>query len=118
MYFAGCAKAGRFLIPVANAYPFLMMMGKVILSWLLLWEAGVAAEKLTALHQEKGIDPRNAGQVQALIRDHRDAAFYTGKQAAARYFIKHVLPEVHAASTAIRSEDLSMMEIADESFAS
>jgi alkylation response protein AidB-like acyl-CoA dehydrogenase len=118
MYFAGCAKAGRFLIPVANAYPFLMMMGKVIMSWLLLWEAGVAAEKLTALYREQGIDPQNAGQVQALIKDHQDAAFYAGKGASARYFIKHVLPEVHAASTAIKSEDLAMIEIADESFAS
>jgi len=118
MYFAGCAKAGRFLIPVANAYPFLMMMGKVIMSWLLLWEAGVAADKLTALYREQGIDPQNAGQVQALIKDHQDAAFYAGKGASARYFIKHVLPEVYAASTAIKSEDLSMIEIADESFAS
>jgi hypothetical protein len=118
MYFAGCAKAGRFLIPVANAYPFLMMMGKVIMSWLLLWEAGVAAEKLTALYREKGIDTQNAGQVQEFVKDHQDAAFYAGKGASARYFIKHVLPEVYAASTAIRSEDLSMIEIADESFAS
>jgi hypothetical protein len=118
MYFASCAKAGRFLIPVANAYPFLMMMGKVIMSWLLLWEAGVAAEQLTALYREQGIDPQNAGQVQALIKDHQDAAFYAGKGASARYFIKHVLPEVYAASMAIRSEDLSMIEIADESFAS
>ncbi len=118
MYFAGCAKAGRFLIPVANAYPFLMMMGKVIMSWLLLWEAGVAAEKLTVLYREQGIDLQNAGQVQAFIKDHQDAAFYAGKGASARYFIKHVLPEVHAASTAIRSEDLSMIDIVDESFAS
>ncbi len=118
MYFAGCAKAGRFLIPVANAYPFLMMMGKVIMSWLLLWEAGVAAEKLTDLYRAQAIDPQNAGQVQAFVKDHQDAAFYAGKGASARYFIKHVLPEVYAASTAIRSEDLSMIEIADESFAS
>lgn len=54
----------------------------------------------------------------ALVRDHREAAFYAGKGASARYFIKHVLPEVHAAATAIKSEDLSMIQIADESFAS
>ncbi len=118
MYFAGCAKAGRFLIPVANAYPFLMLMGKVILSWLLLWEAGVAAEKLTALYHEQGIDAQDAERAQTLIRGHQDAAFYAGKMASARYFIKHVLPEVYAASTAIKSEDLSMMTITDESFSS
>lgn len=118
MYFADCARAGQFLIPVANAYPFLMMMGKVIISWLLLWEAGVAAEKLAALYREHGIDPRDSGQVHALIKDHRDASFYAGKVASSRYFIRHVLPEVYAASTAIKSGDLSMIEIADESFAS
>ena len=118
MYFAGCAKAGRFLIPVANAYPFLMMMGKVIMSWLLLWEAGVAAEKLSDLYREHGVDPQDAGQVQAFVKVHQDAAFYAGKGASASYFIKHVLPEVYAASIAIKSEDLSMIEIADESFAS
>ena len=47
-----------------------------------------------------------------------DKAFYEGKVATARYFIKHVLPEADAAAKAIKSEDLSMMEIADEAFAS
>ncbi len=31
MFFAASGKAGKFMIPVANAYPFLMMMGKVVL---------------------------------------------------------------------------------------
>jgi hypothetical protein len=118
MFFAGCAKSGRFLIPVSNAYPFLMMMGKVILSWLLLWEAGVAAEKISGICEEARIDPRDKSRFQALMQEHRDIAFYAGKQDSARYFIKHVLPEVYAAMAAIKSEDVSMMEIADESFAS
>ena len=46
MFFAKCGKEGQFLVPISNAYPFLMMMGKVISAWLLLWEAGIAAEKL------------------------------------------------------------------------
>ncbi|MEW6334566.1 MAG: acyl-CoA dehydrogenase, partial [Thermodesulfobacteriota bacterium] len=101
MLFATQGKAGKYLIPVANATPFLMMMGQAVTAWLLLWQAGVANEKLTA--------PDGGGG---------DKAFYEGKLAAARYFIKHVLPEVDAAARAIRSEDLSMMEIADEAFAS
>jgi len=101
MLFAASGKAGKFLIPVANAYPFLMLMGQVVTAWLLLWEAGVAKEKLAA--------PYGGGA---------DKLFYEGKVATARYFIKHVLPEVDAAAKAIKSEDVSMMEIADESFAS
>ena len=101
MLFAASGKAGKFLIPVANAYPFLMLMGQVVTAWLLLWEAGVAKEKLAA--------PDGGGA---------DKFFYEGKVATARYFIKHVLPEVDAAAKAIKSEDVSMMEIADEAFAS
>lgn len=116
MYFAGSAKAGKFLIPVGNAYPFLMMMGKVVMAWLLLWEAGVAREKLEGIAAGKGIDPVDAGKLSALAKEDVDAAFYIGKIAAARYFIKHVLPEVDAAVTAIKSEDLSMVDIPEESF--
>jgi len=76
-----------------------MLMGQVVTAWLLLWEAGVAKEKLAA--------PDGGGA---------DKLFYEGKIATARYFIKHVLPEVDAAAKAIKSEDLSMMEIADEGF--
>jgi len=47
-----------------------------------------------------------------------EAAFYTGKTTAARYFVRHVLPEVDAAAKAIRSEDFSMIEIPEEAFAS
>ena len=101
MLFAASGKAGKFLIPVANAYPFLMLMGQVVTAWLLLWEAGVAKEKLAA--------PDGGGA---------DKFFYEGKVATAQYFIKNVLPEVDAAAKAIKSEDVSMMEIADEAFAS
>lgn len=116
MYFSGSAKAGKFLIPVGNAYPFLMMMGKVVMAWLLLWEAGVAREKLEEIAAGKGIDPVDSGKLSVLAKEDADAAFYIGKIAAARYFIKHVLPEVDAAVAAIKSEDLSMIDIPEESF--
>ncbi len=117
MYFAGSAKAGKFLIPIGNAYPFLMMMGQVVMAWLLLWEAGVAREKLEGICKGKGIDPADATRLAALAKADADAAFYIGKVAGAQYFIKHVLPEVDAAVKAIKSEDLSMIEIPEESFA-
>jgi hypothetical protein len=118
MYFAGCSKTGKFLSPIGNAYPFLMMMGKVIMAWLLLWEAGVAREKLEGISAKKGIDPADVPKLNHLAKENTDAAFYIGKVAAARYFIKHVLPEVDAAGRAIKSEDLSMIEIPEESFTS
>ncbi|MBA4397622.1 MAG: acyl-CoA dehydrogenase [Syntrophus sp. (in: bacteria)] len=116
MYFAGSAKAGKFLIPIGNAYPFLMMMGKVVMAWMLLWEAGVAQEKLEGIAVGKGIAPDDVLKLNALAKENTDAAFYIGKVAAARYFISHVLPEIDAAVKAIKSEDLSMIEIPDEGF--
>ncbi len=116
MYFAGSAKAGKFLIPIGNAYPFLMMMGKVVMAWMLLWEAGVAQEKLEGIAVGKGIAPDDVLKLNALAKENTDAAFYIGKIAAARYFISHVLPEIDAAVKAIKSEDLSMIEIPDEGF--
>jgi alkylation response protein AidB-like acyl-CoA dehydrogenase len=101
MFFAKCGKEGKFFVPLTNAYPFLMMMGKVLSGWFLLWGAVVAAEKLDA----EGEGATNA-------------AFYKGKLASAKYFIKNVLPEVDGAVKAIKSEDLSVMDIPDEGFAS
>ncbi len=111
MYFASCGKSGKFMVPIGNAYPFLMMMGKVVLAWLLLWEAGVAKEKLDALCS----DPLKLGEI---VKSNKDAAFYAGKVTAAKYFIKHILPEIDAVVKAVKSDDLSIMEIAEESFVS
>jgi hypothetical protein len=101
MFFAKCGKEGKFLVPLGNAYPFLMMMGKVTSAWLLLWHAGIAAERLA-----------NGGSGSA------DDCFYKGKLAGARYFIKNVLPEIEGTIKAIKNEDMSIMEIPDEGFAS
>jgi len=118
MFFASCGKAGKFLIPVGNAYPFLMMMGKIVCAWLLLWQAGIAHEKLSALCSTKGVNASDPFALAPFIKENKEAAFYDGKVKTAKYFIKNVLPEVDATVKAIKSEDLSMMEIAEESFAS
>ena len=118
MFFAKCGKEGKFMVPISNAYPFLMMMGKVVSGWLLLWEAGVAAEKLDALGKAQGVERSDPGKWADFVQSNKDAAFYTGKVASAKYFIKNVLPEVDAAVKAIKSEDLSIMEIPEGSFAS
>jgi alkylation response protein AidB-like acyl-CoA dehydrogenase len=116
MFFAACGRAGEFLVPVGNAYPFLMMMGKVVCSWLLLWQAGVALEKLEGICGARGVAVSDRKALEALFKDNPDAAFYEGKITAARYFIMNVLPEVHSAAKAIKSKDLSIMEIPEEGF--
>lgn len=113
-YFASCAKEGKFVVPILNAYPFLMLMGKVVSAWLLFWQAGIAKQKLT----EMGTDVTNTKVLKVSCRENADVAFYAGKLSSATYFIKNVLPEVDAIAKSIRKEDMSLMEIADESFAS
>lgn len=111
-YFAGCGKEGNFLLPIMNAYPFLMMMGKVVCAWLLFWQAGIATRKLA----EMGTDVSDGTAMKALCSDNADVAFYAGKLSGAAYFINNVLPEVEAAVKSIRKEAMSIMDIAEESF--
>ncbi|MBN1636494.1 MAG: acyl-CoA dehydrogenase [Deltaproteobacteria bacterium] len=118
MFFAKCGKEGKFFIPLSNAYPFLTMLGQICMAWFLLWQAGIAKEKLDALSQAKGVDQSDAAKWAEFIKDNKDAAFYTGKVTTAKYFIKNVLPEIDGHVKAIKSEDLSIMEMAEESFAS
>jgi len=117
MFFGQSAKEGQFMIPVNNAYPFLMMMGKIVSAWLLLWQAGLASEKLAALAADKGIDLFDAAAKAAFIKDNKDAAFYSGKLMGSRFFIRNVLPEIYGTVKAIKNGDLSNLEITDESFA-
>jgi hypothetical protein len=116
-FFATCGKEGKFLVPVGNAYPFLNLIATVLLGWFLAWQAVIASEKLDALATEKGVDPSDWGAWATFMGDNADAAFYSGKVAAAKYFINNILPEVGAIADAIKSEDMSIMEISENSFA-
>lgn len=118
LFLASCGKAGKFLIPVGNAYPFLMMMGKIISAWMLLWQAEVALQKLTEIGKEKALDISDPAALQSLVQQSKEAAFYDGKIKSSKYFIKNVLPEIEGTIRAIRSEDLSIMEISNQGFAS
>ncbi|MGD8975878.1 MAG: acyl-CoA dehydrogenase, partial [Desulfobacterales bacterium] len=56
----------------ANAYPFMEVAGDVVMSWLLLWRATIAAEKLDAGAKK------------------RDAAFYEGQLKGVEFFTHSV----------------------------
>ncbi|HPI92238.1 MAG TPA: acyl-CoA dehydrogenase [Deltaproteobacteria bacterium] len=117
VYFASCGKAGKFLVPINNAYPFLMMMGKVVSGWFLFWQAGIAKEKLDVLVRQAGIKGLDSAAMSDLAKSSKDVAFYMGKISSAQYFIRNVLPEVDAVVKAMKNEDMSIVEIPEESFA-
>jgi hypothetical protein len=87
-----------------TATPFLMSVGDLVIGWLLLRGAETALAALARL------DGLPAGQ------DARDRDFYAGKIAAARWFARTVLPELHARRGVVESTDLALMDLPDGGF--
>ena len=75
----------------------LMAVGDVIITWLLLRQADIAAEKLAA----------GAG---------KDSDFYIGKIASAKFFVTTVLPHITADRKIVEGTDSSIMEIPESAF--
>jgi alkylation response protein AidB-like acyl-CoA dehydrogenase len=117
MFFAGCSKEGKFMVPIANAYNFLNMTGAVSLGWLHLWMAGVADENLQKIYADKGIDPSDKKACKALTKDDKEAAFYQGKVLGAEFYMRNLLTKTKGLAETIKYEDMSMMHISDASFA-
>jgi alkylation response protein AidB-like acyl-CoA dehydrogenase len=76
----------------------LLAAGDLVVGWLLLRQAEVA---LAAL----------AGEVSAA-----DKAFYEGKVAAARFFVREVLPRIGADRRIIQATTLDLMDLPEEAF--
>jgi hypothetical protein len=81
-----------------NTTRLLMVLGDVVCAWLLLRGAEVALAKL-------GGDVTPA-----------DQAFYEGKVAAAQYFARNQLPQVHTERAIAEATDLSLMELDESAF--
>ncbi|MFE7750092.1 acyl-CoA dehydrogenase [Streptomyces sp. NPDC057428] len=80
-----------------NTTRLLMVSGDVVVGYLLLKGAAVASEKL-----------RNASP--------KDAAFYQGKIAAAKFFAANILPGVSAERALAEAVDNSLMELDEAAF--
>ncbi len=75
----------KFLSAFSCATPFLEATGDVILAWMHLWRACVAAEKL-------GPSADDARALEQKVSTDKTAAFYDGKLKTAEYFIRNLLP--------------------------
>ena len=118
VYFQECGKSGKQIVPLVKAYPFLNLFGTVALGWFHYWAAGIAAPKFLAIAEENGVDPNDQVAVTALTKRNADAAYYLGKLHGATFYLKNVLPEASLLALTIKNEDLSLLAISDESFAS
>ena len=92
------AMSAEILTAFAHAYPFMEVAGDVVMSWLLLWRATIAAEKL-----ENGAKKK-------------DVAFYEGQLKSVEFFVHCVLPVTLGKMDAILATNSAVVEIEEDSF--
>jgi alkylation response protein AidB-like acyl-CoA dehydrogenase len=115
MFFVQAGKSGNFLLPILNAYKFMEIFGDVMLGHFLIEAGGIAADKLAAIYEEKGAD--SIGKKKALDREDREAAFYSGRIASAKFFAVENLTTVKARCEAIKMGDKTPLEMTEAAFA-
>ncbi len=98
MHLGAAALSEKVLVAFAYAHPFLTVCGDVLLAWMLLWRAALAAEKLAAGARDK------------------EALFYEGQIQSARWFLANELPVSLGRMQAILAADPAAVEAAEESF--
>ena len=79
------------------ASPYLEIFGDVVLGWMLLWQATIAAEKVGS----------NGGA---------DDSFYSGKILTAQFYASSLLPMIYGKIAAIQKNDRSLMQMTTERF--
>jgi alkylation response protein AidB-like acyl-CoA dehydrogenase len=82
----------------AHAYPFMEVSGDVVMAWLLLWRATIAAEKLDTGAKKK------------------DAAFYEGQLKSAEFFTNCLLPITLGKMDSILATGSEAIDISEDSF--
>jgi hypothetical protein len=95
----------------AQALPFLDAVGDVIMAWMLLWRATVAAPRL-----EKLVGGLEGAARADKIAENRNAAFYDGQIRTATFFIRNILPGTLGRMGAIAEADPSAVEMCDAAF--
>ena len=80
------------------AYPFMEVCGDVIMAWMLLWRAAVAAQKLEGKPKKK------------------DVSFYEGQIKSAEFFIYSIIPITAGKMKAILATNGAAIEISEDSF--
>jgi hypothetical protein len=92
------AMYGNLMTAAAHAHPFMEVCGDVVVGWMLLWRARVAAEALAAGAKEK------------------DAAFYEGQLKGAEFFVQTMLPVALGRMEAILSGSSVAIDMSEDAF--
>ncbi len=97
MHLATAAMSPKVLNAFSFAHPFMEVTGDVAMAWMLLWRAGIAAQKV-----------EKAGK--------KDKSFYEGQIKSAEYFIKALLPVTLGKMNAILANNGAAVEISEDAF--
>ncbi len=89
---------GKIMNALAFSYSFMEASGDVIMAWMLLWRAAIAAQQLTVGAKQK------------------DQKFMQGQIKSAEFFINNILPLTNGKIETIMGACYAAMEIDDESF--
>ena len=120
MHLGANAMSPQVLNAFAFAYPFMEVSGDVVMGWMLLWRAAVAAEKLqaSAKHRDRQPPQRRATAAEKLQAGGKakDKKFYEGVIKSAEYFIQCVLPVTMGKMEAIMLSAPAAVEIEEDSF--
>ena len=92
------AMSDKVLNAFTFAHPFMEVTGDVVISWMLLWRATIASNKLATTSKKK------------------DSAFYQGQLKSVEFFISSILPITIGKMNTILTTNGSPIEISEGSF--
>ncbi len=98
MHLGTTAMSPKFKVAFAFAFPFLEVMGDVIMAWMLLWRAALANQKLESGSKKKDVD------------------FYGGQLKTAEFFIQTILPATLGKMDGIVKSSSSAIDISEAAF--
>ncbi|MDY6789902.1 MAG: acyl-CoA dehydrogenase [Thermodesulfobacteriota bacterium] len=105
------AASSKIMVAFSHANPFMDISGEIMMAWMVLWRAAVAAPELSKIIGDADREKRTQ-----IIEKNKDAAFYDGQVQTARYFIRSILPGTLGKMDAVTETDGAAVEIADISF--
>jgi alkylation response protein AidB-like acyl-CoA dehydrogenase len=97
MHMGKTAMSEKVLNAFAFAHPFLEVTGDVIMAWMLLWRACIAATKIEGAKK-------------------KDVPFYEGQLKSAEFFTSSVLPVTMGKMEVIKATNGAAVDISEESF--
>lgn len=98
MHMGKTAMSSDYKVAFAHSVQFLDVIGDIVMAWMLIWRAGVAAQAL-----EKGAKKK-------------DASYYEGQIKNADYFINNILPVTIGKISSIEKSGRAAVEISVEAF--